>query len=851
MVWWACAAALSVVEQGGMQEIPQVMGFTSGELSPWLSTRYDLQAYLRGAAKLSNVLTLPYGGLKRRPGTVYVGASGATGSTAVKLFAFCYSASEALMLEFFSGGMRVYRNGSLLYYDGAPYVLKTPWLAPAKVRSLRFTQINDVVCVTCPVHQPMLLKRLDDTNWRCEPLVPEPYPRETYTQQSDALHVEMEQGGTHARLRLDAGSSRRFLASMAGLEYVMADAPVPTVTLFRGEEFDRQQLADFAEFYKYTIPVGTGGYVKNTAGNLYRYYTCIREFNATHFNGSTDPDDYPHFFLPGFMWLNSAGEPYEVCADWEIRTYGEWNATWELWRSYDTPTAGSDYGLWQWTRIRTFSQSDFAERQNWALSGSEPYPCRMVLVLRESQALSIDPMLHFCAPGGMREYKFRIVSVSDARSARAELVSRYLGQSKSFTTRSWSFGAMGALMYYPRFSAFCQGRLWFGGIPGLPTTLLASSVDDFTDFHIGSGDADALHLTLSTDNQSRICWLCAARELLLGTADSEWVLTPSSGNALTAANAAFRRQTSVGSAELPPLTIENTVLFVQRGGKRLREISYKLENDGFAVSDISLLAEHLLRPGVQECCIQRGADFYVWLLLQDGSVAVLTLNLEQKVTAWQRMDFGARRVLQIAAIPAADGGDDEVWLLIQNPANGALSLERICAASVFGDGFVRATPDAAGWVRGLAHLAGQTVCYAPAGELALSSATYGRVGDDGTLRINASTGEGAYDIALPYVSELQTLPLESQLSFNSVRQLSRVRLRLLESDLNFSYRCSNSERWEHYTPATDRLSTPYSGSLRLPMMPRPGVEQGFCLRYSGMGDLRLLSMTIEVDYHGK
>ena len=97
---------------------------------------------------------------------------------------------------------------------------------------------------------------------------------------------------------------------------------------------------------------------------------------------------------------------------------------------------------------------------------------------------------------------------------------------------------MGALMYYPRFSAFCQGRLWFGGIPGLPTTLLASSVDDFTDFHIGSGDADALHLTLSTDNQSRICWLCAARELLLGTADSEWVLTPSSGNALTAANAA-------------------------------------------------------------------------------------------------------------------------------------------------------------------------------------------------------------------------------------------------------------------------------------------------------------------------
>lgn len=805
-----------------MQEIPHVMGFTSGEISPWLSTRYDLQAYLRGAARLSNLLTLPYGGLKRRPGTVYVGPSGAAGSTAVKLFPFCYSESDTLMLEFFPGGMRVYREGRLLYYGDSPYVLSTPWVAPAWVRNLRFTQINDVVCVTCAEHPPMLLKRLDDTNWRCDPMEAEPYPRETYAPQPDVLHVEMEEDGTHAQLRLDSGSSRRFLASMAGVEYVMADADIPTVTLFRGESFDRLNLADFAEFYKYTIPVGTGGYVKNDAGNLYRYYTCIREFNASHFNGSTDPDDYPHFFMPGFLWLNSAGQPYEVCADWEIRTHGVWDATWELLRSYDTPAVGTDYGLWQWTRIKTFSQGDFEERRNWALSGSEPYPCRMVLLLRESRALSIDPMLYFSALGGSREYKFRIISVSGARAARAEICSRYLGQSKSFSTRNWSFGAMGALLYFPRFSAYYQGRLWLGGIPGLPTTLLASSVDDFTNFHIGSGDADALHLTLSTDNQNRICWLIPARELLLGTADSEWVLAPSAGSALTAANASFRRQSSVGSCiGLPAHSVENTVLFVQRGGKRLREISYRLENDGFAASDTSLLAEHLLSSGVQEYCVQRGSDFYIWLLMQDGSVAVLTLNLEQKVTAWQRMDFGPGRVLQMAALPRSDGGDDELWFVVQNPVSGALSLERIGAESCFGDGYVRVTTGAGGQVSGLRHLAGYSVCCTRPGDSPGSEPLRATVAADGSLSIPGATSGETYDIARPYISELQTLPLETQQSFNSIRQLSRVRLRLCDSALDFSYRSANSDRWEHYSPDIDCLSVPFSGSVRLSRSPTP------------------------------
>jgi hypothetical protein len=78
-----------------MQEIPIVQGFTAGELTPWLSTRFDLQAYQRGAALINNFQVLPYGGIQLRPGTQYVGPSAAE---SVPLFPFYFAENDALML---------------------------------------------------------------------------------------------------------------------------------------------------------------------------------------------------------------------------------------------------------------------------------------------------------------------------------------------------------------------------------------------------------------------------------------------------------------------------------------------------------------------------------------------------------------------------------------------------------------------------------------------------------------------------------------------------------------------------------------------------------------------------------
>ncbi len=832
---------------GAMQETPYIIGFTAGELSPWLSTRFDLQAYRRGAQRLENFLVQPYGGIKRRRGTEYVADAAVQSGDAVRLIPFTYSESDALMLELYPGGMRVYRNGAPVIKDGAVYELSTPWNTAEMILELRAVQVNDIVYITCPLYAPTKLMRYADDNWQCEQLDLAPYPRETYATQDYGMQVLMETGGRFARLKTDT-YAQPFAPEMVLNEYVVAEAELPSRTLFMNEKMTIK-AGELPDLSKTDIPYNTVYYIKNADTGLYDYFTCIRSYASSAYNGSKSPLDYPNYFIAGVLRTDENDQPYEVCGDWELRTNGEWNGLWELWRSYDDTATEPDFNRWHWTRIKTFGQTAYAERQNWALSGTEDTPCRMVLVCKSAITAEIGAYLYFRILGGTREYKLRITRYDSEHSVRARVLSSHMPPYKSFYTRRWSFGAFGWRNGYPRFAAFYQGRLWLGGTRGLPTTLFASSTNDYQHFGLSSADDAALQFTLASADQSRICWLCPARTLLVGSAEGEWTLAAPDGGAITANNAAFVRQSAVGSENAPACSMENTVFFVQRGGKRLREISYKLEADGYTSTDVSLLAEHLFAPGVKEWVVQRGTGAQLWVLMQDGSTAVLTTNVEQQVTAWQRVSFAGRRVLHIAALLHPGSHEDEVWFVLQNEANGHISIERIPATPLYADGCVLRNIGRGGTVSAGAHLANQPGLAYPLGQPHLAMQI--EFDSGGSCTIPTATEGDTYILGAAYTSELHTQPLESELSFNAVRQFARVKLRLLQSDPHFRFRASHAARWEIYDPARDLLPTPYSGAIHLSHIPTPSEGQGFCLSISGALDFQLLALSAEIDYHGK
>mgnify|MGYP003287145025 CR=1 FL=1 len=832
-----------------MQDSPFVLGFTAGELSPWLSTRFDLQAYQRGAAVLRNFLVQPYGGISRRCGTEFVGASFSPYSDETRLIPFSFSETDSLMLEISPGSMRLYRAGELVRNaEGEVYTKALPWDTAEEVMSLHFMQVNDHVYVTTPLREPYVLRRYADNNWAVDAFLPNPFPRESYLMQNQGLRGLLNEGNYTAVLTLEPGVMR-FSQEMENKEYVLADVEIPSQTLFLKEpfSFNSQALPDLAS----STVMATSYYSeRDDASGMYYFYTVIRPYQPSYYKGSPSARDYPDCFMPGVMRLNDNGLPYEVCGDWEVRTTGEWNGVWELWRSYDTKSYNLNFKHWDWTCIRTMEQNSASERKNYIISGSEEVPCRMVLVCRSADSSSVGAHIYFNILGGSREYKFKIKKVLAENSAEVTVQSYYLDTLRSFHTRRWAFGAYGARNGYPTFSGLHQGRLWFGGFSALPTTLIASTANDFTNFSVTSADDSALHLTLATDNQSRICWICPSRVLLVGTSASEWTLSAPDGGGVTPSNASFARQSSVGSEAKAATGVENTVFYVQRGGKRLREISYKLAADGFTSTDTSLLAEHLFTSGVKEWLVQRGGSVRLWVLMNDNTLAVLSTNAEQQVTAWQRVTFQGREPLHLAALPASSGSVDEVWLVLRNSSSGMHSIERIASEALFVDGSVTCTPSAdAVTISPGAHLADLHGFIYPQNQpeeaLRISFAA------DGSCSLPEAFRGRPCTVGAAIQSELVTMPLESARTYNTVRQEGRARLRLLESEPTFSYKSGEAERWEVYEPERELFTYPHSGEIRVSQIPEPGVGQSFALRVDGVRAFNLLSLTIEFDFHGR
>lgn len=133
--------------------------FTSGELSPLMRGRVDVNKYSNGVEVLKNMVVRPQGGATRRMGTQYV--TNAYAATKVRLREFIVSNSNPYVLEFGVSYVRIFKNGVVL--AGSP-ILVTPYQA-ADLNNLSFCQVADVMFIACQGYQPQVLTKFSDTSW--------------------------------------------------------------------------------------------------------------------------------------------------------------------------------------------------------------------------------------------------------------------------------------------------------------------------------------------------------------------------------------------------------------------------------------------------------------------------------------------------------------------------------------------------------------------------------------------------------------------------------------------------------------------------------------------------------------
>lgn len=135
--------------------------FAGGAISPEVASRVDIEKFQSALLTAENVIIKPYGGVTKRPGSLYLGQCKYADKQCI-LVRFNNTESEAYMLEVGYQYIRVWKNGEYLNVE-----LTTPF-AETDLKNLRFNQSADTMFICSGTHPVQVLKHFSDTVWTIE-----------------------------------------------------------------------------------------------------------------------------------------------------------------------------------------------------------------------------------------------------------------------------------------------------------------------------------------------------------------------------------------------------------------------------------------------------------------------------------------------------------------------------------------------------------------------------------------------------------------------------------------------------------------------------------------------------------
>ena len=348
---------------------------------------------------------------------------------------------------------------------------------------------------------------------------------------------------------------------------------------------------------------------------------------------------------------------------------------------------------------------------------------------------------------------------------------------------------------YPSVVTFFEQRLVFGATNNNPQTLWFSKNGDYENFTTGTGDDDALVYTIASNQVNAIRYLSATRVLTIGTTGGEYVLTATSDGPVTPTTTLIRKYSNYGSAAIEPVQVADVTLFVQRGGRKVREFRYvgDINVSAYQAPDITIVAEHITAGGLSAFAYQQEPDGVIWAVRADGTLLGVTYRREEEVVAWHKHVIGGefsggQAVVESIATLPSDTGEDELYMIVKRTINGVtkryveqmrpFNFGGVTTGAFFVDCGLRYEGTATGTLSGLYHLEGETVTVLANGA---SHPDRDVTGGGITLAYNSTTAAVGYN----YTSSMQTMRIEAGsadgTSQGKPKRIHAVTLRLLET----------------------------------------------------------------------
>jgi len=137
---------------------------TAGELTPALHARIDINKYNNGVSKAENMVILPHGGMRRRPGMSKITDSKV--ATDARLTPFVFNTQQKYIVLFRPGFIDIYRDGVIVLAN-----IVSPYLTDAVIQTIDVIQSADTMIITheeVPTHS--LQRQGSDSLWLLQPI---------------------------------------------------------------------------------------------------------------------------------------------------------------------------------------------------------------------------------------------------------------------------------------------------------------------------------------------------------------------------------------------------------------------------------------------------------------------------------------------------------------------------------------------------------------------------------------------------------------------------------------------------------------------------------------------------------
>lgn len=618
---------------------PIKTSFNAGEISPRLDGRIDFAKYGNGCKSIENFLLTVEGAAVRRGGTRYV-AEVKNSANRTWLLRFQFNTSQKFLLEIGDQYMRFYTNrGQLLAGSVTAWSNATNYGVGDLASRLG---VNYYCKVAHTNQQPP-----NATYWY--PLtgsvyeIPTPWTAADITGSDGTLQLRYVQTGDVIYF-VHANYGVRKLTRYSNTKWVLDTAT------FIGGPFQDQNTDKSIQVYasantgSVTLTASSSIFTSSMVGSLFYLevedYSDIGQWEAGKTIARAGVNPYGRL-------IRSDGKTYS-CAE------------------NSAPGSGNCYNTGPNKPIHIYGTEIDGD-------GQPAEPTSSPQVIKQGIGWT------FQDPG----YGYlRITAYTSGTQVTATVVSDWnlpanvVGSGKK--TFRWAKAAFSDAEGYPTDVTFFRERLTF--CKGL--TLYMSNAGDFERFEAktyGQQLADnAIIITCQSDQANSIQWLSAGRKLLIGTAGGELVCgETANAEPLSPANIKVDPQTVHGSAHVPPARIGGGTVFVQRSGRKLREIQYSFDVDSYTTSDLTVLANHITHPGIVDMVYQQEPYTLLWATTSEGGLRSFTYNKEQEVLGWARQPIagsfgtGDAVVESIQTILSTDGSRDDLWLIVKRTINGS------------------------------------------------------------------------------------------------------------------------------------------------------------------------------------